>query len=99
MAKRKNSNPDVSRDDTLDADSALCAGESNSGGGNASGSPDADTGMSVGDRVIRGNTRQDRKKLFPDRYGTKPTKKTRTNQSRSSGTRARGKQTRSERRK
>src|SRR5437764_5651517 len=71
MAKRRNSNPDRGTTIPGDMESSMDAGDQNSGGGNASGSPDADTGMSVGDRVIRGNPRQDRKKLFPDRYGTK----------------------------
>ena len=43
------------------------AGDDNSGGGNASGTPDADTGMSAEDVVNRGDVQHDRAKLFPDR--------------------------------
>ena len=42
------------------------AGDDNSGGGNASGTPDADTGMSAEDVVNKGDVVADRAKLFPD---------------------------------
>jgi hypothetical protein len=42
------------------------ASDANSGAGNATGAPDADTGMRAGDVVDRGNVEEDRKRLFPD---------------------------------
>ncbi len=41
------------------------ADDDNSGGGNASGTPDADTGMRAEDVVNRGDVEHDRAKLFP----------------------------------
>ena len=37
-----------------------------SGGGNATGTPDAETADRAGDAVTRGNAEEDRKKLFPE---------------------------------
>jgi hypothetical protein len=37
-----------------------------SGGGNATGTPDAETAMRVGDAAIRGNVEEDKKKIFPE---------------------------------
>jgi len=42
------------------------ASDGSSGGGNATGSPDAETGMRAEDVVNRGNVEEDRKKLFPN---------------------------------
>ena len=42
------------------------AGDDNSGGGNASGTPDADTGMLAEDVVNKGDVKEDRAKLFPN---------------------------------
>jgi hypothetical protein len=41
------------------------ASDANSGAGNASGTPDADTGMVAGDVVNKGDAAQDRERLFP----------------------------------
>ena len=45
------------------------AGDDNSGGGNASGTPDADTGMLAEEVVTKGDVAEDRAKLFPDSPG------------------------------
>jgi hypothetical protein len=42
------------------------ASDANSGAGNATGAPDAETGMRAGNVVNRGNVERDRKQLFPD---------------------------------
>lgn len=42
------------------------ASDANSGAGNATGSPDADTSMRAGDVVDRGDPDEDRKRLFPE---------------------------------
>ncbi|HYE21491.1 MAG TPA: hypothetical protein VEA69_23795 [Tepidisphaeraceae bacterium] len=41
------------------------ASDANSGGGNATGTPDAETGMVAEDVVSRGDVAQDRERLFP----------------------------------
>ena len=41
------------------------AGDDNNGGGNASGTPDADTGMTVGDVINKGDVQQNKARLFP----------------------------------
>ena len=41
------------------------ADDDNSGGGNASGTPDADTGMRAEDVIHKGDVERDRAKLFP----------------------------------
>jgi hypothetical protein len=48
------------------------AGDSNSGGGNATGIPDAETAMRTGDVTNRGNPDQDREKLFGETEGKPP---------------------------
>ena len=48
------------------------AGDSSSGGGNAAGIPDAETGMRTGDVTNRGNPDQDREKLFGQEEGKPP---------------------------
>jgi hypothetical protein len=45
------------------------ASDSNSGGGNATGAPDADTAMRSGDLTDRGDVEEDRKRLFPESAG------------------------------
>jgi hypothetical protein len=46
------------------------ASDSYSGGGNATGTPDAETGMRLGRAPgALANVRQDRAKLFPERFG------------------------------
>ena len=42
------------------------AGDTDSGGGNAAGTPDADTAQRAGEPVTRGDARQDRQKVFPE---------------------------------
>jgi len=42
------------------------ASDAYSGAGNATGVPDADTGMAAGDVVNRGDVEEDRKRLFPN---------------------------------
>lgn len=49
------------------------ASDDSSGGGNASGIPDADTGMQPGGLPPAGNVARDREKLFPQR--PRPSKK------------------------
>ena len=41
-----------------------------SGGGNASGTPDAETAMRLGDAVTRGNAEKDRERIFPEASGS-----------------------------
>lgn len=41
------------------------ASDGSSGGGAGAGSPDADTGMATEGQIDKGNTQEDRKKLFP----------------------------------
>ena len=48
------------------------AGDDNSGGGNGSGIPDADTGMLVEDIVTKGDLEHDRAKLFPEEGSPAP---------------------------
>ena len=48
------------------------AGDSNSGGGNAAGIPDAETGMRTGDLTNRGDPDQDRERLFGEEEGIPP---------------------------
>ena len=45
------------------------AADAYSGAGNATGTPDAETGMRAGDAVNRGDVEEDRKRLFPDQGG------------------------------
>jgi hypothetical protein len=42
------------------------ASDGYSGAGNATGIPDAETGMAAGEVINRGNVEEDRKHLFPD---------------------------------
>jgi hypothetical protein len=42
------------------------ASDAYSGAGNATGIPDAETGMTAGDVTNRGDVEEDRKRLFPD---------------------------------
>ena len=44
------------------------ASDGNSGGGNASGAPDADTAMRLGRAPGAGNAKEDKAKLFPERF-------------------------------
>jgi hypothetical protein len=48
------------------------AGDAYSGAGNATGVPDADTGMRTGDVTNRGDVDEDREKLFPDAVAQTP---------------------------
>ena len=50
------------------------ASDGNSGAGNATGIPDAETGMAAGDVTNRGDVDEDRKRLFPelDEGGAQP---------------------------
>jgi hypothetical protein len=48
------------------------AGDSNSGGGNATGIPDAETAMRTGDVTNRGNSDKDRERLFDDEEARPP---------------------------
>lgn len=51
------------------------ASDDNSGGGNASGIPDADTAMRPGGNPPPGNIEADREKLFPEaKHATDPRK-------------------------
>jgi hypothetical protein len=66
MAKDKSD-----RDLTADEDKDRIGGgpgaaDAYSGAGNATGTPDADTGMRAGDAVNKGNVEEDREKLFPE---------------------------------
>jgi len=45
------------------------ASDDNSGGGNASGTPDADTAMRPGGNPPPGDVKDDRRRLFPDAPG------------------------------
>jgi hypothetical protein len=45
------------------------ASDSNSGGGNASGAPDADTAMRAGEEINAGDVDEDKKRLFPEAFG------------------------------
>ena len=51
------------------------ASDDSSGGGNASGIPDADTGMREGGLPPKGNVEEDREKLFPEKSGAKKSSK------------------------
>ena len=46
------------------------ASDSNSGGGNATGTPDAETGMRLSRPPGRGDPKEDRAKLFPERFAS-----------------------------
>ncbi|HEY7119850.1 MAG TPA: hypothetical protein VH475_24890 [Tepidisphaeraceae bacterium] len=49
------------------------ASDANSGAGNATGVPDAETGMAADDAVTdRGDIEEDRKRLFPESPETEP---------------------------
>ena len=54
------------------------ASDDNSGGGNATGIPDADTAMRDGGSPPAGNVKEDRKKLFPEKFGSEPKKSPRS---------------------
>ena len=61
--------------DTVEMEGAVGASDSSSGAGNAAGIPDGDTAMSPGgEAATKGDTDQDRKKLFPEAK-SKPEKK------------------------
>jgi hypothetical protein len=69
MAKRNKDRSDW--DLTEDADRDRIGGgpgasDANSGAGNATGVPDADTGMLAGDVIDEGDVEEDRARLFPD---------------------------------
>ena len=58
-------------DRTSDADCERIGGgpgasDAYSGAGNATGVPDADTGMAAGEVIYRGDVDEDRKRLFPE---------------------------------
>ena len=66
MAKDK-SDWDLTREEDKDRiGGGPGASDANSGAGNATGIPDAETGMNAGDVTNRGDTEEDRKRLFPD---------------------------------
>ena len=48
-------------------DSAMGASDANSGGGAGAGVPDPDTVERAGESIAKGDVKQDREKLFPDR--------------------------------
>lgn len=50
-------------------ESATGASDATSGGGAGAGVPDADLAARAGDAVTRGNVRQDREKMFPEKEG------------------------------
>jgi hypothetical protein len=48
------------------------ASDAYSGAGNATGTPDADTGMAAGEVINRGEVDEDRKRLFPESEDENP---------------------------
>jgi hypothetical protein len=48
------------------------AGDAYSGAGNATGTPDAETGMRAGDVINEGDIEEDRAALFPDQAKSNP---------------------------
>ncbi len=75
MAKRSKDRSDW--DLTEDADRDRIGGgpgasDANSGAGNATGAPDAETGMRAGDVINQGDVEEDRAHLFPDDSKSNP---------------------------
>jgi hypothetical protein len=75
MSKQKKDRSDW--DLTEDADKDRIGGgpgasDANSGAGNATGVPDADTAMRAGDAINQGDVDEDRAALFPDEDKTDP---------------------------
>jgi hypothetical protein len=75
MSKQKKDRSDW--DLTQDADKDRIGGgpgasDANSGAGNATGAPDAETGMRAGEIINRGDIEEDRAALFPDEAKANP---------------------------
>jgi len=69
MSKQKKDRSDWDLTEDADKDrigGGPGAGDANSGAGNATGTPDADTGMRAGDAINQGDIDEDRTALFPD---------------------------------
>ncbi|HEX8521699.1 MAG TPA: hypothetical protein VF669_05530 [Tepidisphaeraceae bacterium] len=68
MAKRK-TRPEPTQFPFEEIEGATGASDATSGGGAGAGNPEPDTVARTGGRVLRGNVQEDKKKLFPERFG------------------------------
>lgn len=58
--------------DAVSDEPATAAHDADSGAGAGAGIPDAELAERAGERVTRGDVRQDREKLFPDAHASPP---------------------------